>query len=241
MRPMRWSLLLLIFTGLLHGSAFSQRASLRSAQGKVEVDDLPLVQMAPLHGGVTLAVFVTGDGGWRAIDRNVAAGLHARGFGVVGLVASRYFAQRRTPEEAADALQRIVMHYSIEWRAPRVIVVGYSRGAGVLPFMVNRMASPWRERVTTLALMGLDPTIDFEVTPFDLLRTHATPKEIPVSGEIEKLRGKQILCFFGVREEDSLCRTLSPFLVTRVAEPGGHHFAGNYDDLARTIWNRSRT
>jgi len=240
MRPSRWSLLLLIVSGLVHCSGFARRATPGVAAGLTDVDDLPLVQVDPPHRGAPLAVLVTGDGGWRAIDRNVAAGLRARGYGVVGLVASRYFARRRTPDQAGYALQRVVAHYSIAWDTPRVIVVGYSRGAGVLPFMVNRMAKPWRDKVKLLALIGLDPTIDFQVTPFDLLRTRPTPVEVPVRGEIERLQGKRIVCFYGAHENDSLCRELPDSLAIRVVEPGGHHFAGNYDDLARTIWNWSR-
>jgi len=97
--------------------------------------------MASRHAGEMLAVFVSGDGGWRAIDRGIAEQLHARGFGIVGLVSSRFFARARTGDESACALQRIMEHYSIEWRTSRVIVIGYSLGAGLLPFMVNRLPS----------------------------------------------------------------------------------------------------
>src|SRR4029077_11713426 len=87
--------------------------------GATEVSDLPLVEMPPAHSGATLAVLVTGDGGWRAIDRLVANGLHDRGFGIVGLISSRYFATRRTAEESSCALQRIIEHYSIVWHSRR--------------------------------------------------------------------------------------------------------------------------
>ena len=226
MRPIRWSLLLPILGFCIRCNTVT------------DINGLPLVVIAPPHRGATLAVIVSGDGGWRAIDRDVAAGLHARGYGVVGLVASRFFARRRTPDQAAEALERIVACYATEWDATRVIAVGYSRGAGVLPFMVNRMAPRWRGRITMLALMGLDPTIDFQVTPLDLLRRNA-PAEVPVRSEVERV-GKRILCFYGVRDKDSLCRELPLSVAIAIAEPGGHHFDVNYDDLARTIWKWSR-
>jgi type IV secretory pathway VirJ component len=227
MRPARWSSLLLILVCCVRCNTVS------------DIGGLPLVVIAPPHPGTTLAVIVSGDGGWRAIDRQIAAGLRARGCGVVGLVAPRFFAQRRTPDQAAEALQQIVAHYATEWDATRVIAVGYSRGAGVLPFMVNRMTPKWRDRVTMLALMGLDPTIDFEVRPFDFLRRRATPAEVPVRSEVERV-GKRILCFYGDHEKDSLCRDLPASVAVAIAEPGGHHFDVNSDDLARTIWNWSR-
>jgi type IV secretory pathway VirJ component len=203
------------------------------------VADLPLVEIAPPRRGATLAIIVSGDGGWRAIDRDVAAGLRARGYGVVGLVAPKFFAERRTPDEASRALERILAHYTAMWDPSRVIAVGYSRGAGVLPFMVNRLSPQWRSRVTMLALMGLEPTIDFYVTPFDLLRSEPTDVEVPIRGEVEKVR-KRILCFYGEREQDSLCRELPLSVAIRIAEPGTHHFDVNHDVLARTIWSWSR-
>ena len=226
MRAARWMLLLLLLS--CHRSSID------------ELGDLPLVEIPPLHDGAPLAVFVSGDGGWRAIDRRVAEGLHGRGYGVVGLIASRFFASRRSPEEASLALARILDHYTRAWHTRQAITIGYSRGAGVLPFMINRLPPRLRRDVTLVALIGLERTIDFQVTPFDLLRSRPTPVEIPVRDEVEKLRDTRVLCIYGVREEDSLCRELPPLLVVRVPEPGSHHFAGNYDQLARTIWTYAR-
>ena len=209
-------------------------ATATACVGLTDVDDLPLVEMAPRGAGRMLAVFVSGDGGWRAIDQRVAEQLHARGFGIVGLVSPRFFASAKTAEESACALQRILEHYVIRWRSTRVVVIGYSRGAGVVPFMVNRLSARWRDRVATVALMGLDPTIAFQVTPFPV-------PEVPVRGEVERLRDKRVLCFYGVNERHSLCRQISPWVAVRIQEPGSHHFAGNYDDLARTIWKWSRS
>jgi len=62
-----------------------------------------------------------------------------------------------------------------------------------------------------------------------------------VRGEVERLRGKRVLCFYGIDERDSLCRQLSPAVAIRIAEPGAHHFAGNYNDLASMIWRWARS
>lgn len=207
-----------------------------------EVDDLPLVEQRAFHHTGWMAVLITGDGGWRAIDRGIASGLSARGIDVVGLVSPDYFSSRRTPDESACTLLRIIERYSLQWRAPNVIVCGYSRGAGVVPFMLNRLPPRWGRRVRLAVLIGLDRTIDFEVTPFDLLRENA-PHEVPVRGEIEQLLRRpraapRVLCIYGRRDRDSLCPELDPLLVTRIGEPGGHHFSGSYDELARLIWVR---
>jgi type IV secretory pathway VirJ component len=222
----------------LAGSSRVTTARSCSCIDQTDVDDLPLVELRAPRASGWMAVIVTGDGGWRAIDRNIAEGLVRRGIPVVGLVSPDYFAVRRTPDESRCALQRIVEHYSLAWSAPNVIVCGYSRGAGVLPFMLNRMPAKWRSRVRIAALIGLDRTIDFEVTPLDLLRSGPAPDEVPVRGEVDRLRGLRVLCIYGRRDRNSLCPELDPLFVTRIAEPGGHHFGGSYDDLVRVILGR---
>ena len=198
------------------------------------IPDLPLVEMAPMHVGAPVAVVVSGDGGWRAIDRDIANGLHKRGYGVVGLNSREYFAKRRSPQEAAAAFREIIDHYSRVWGAKTVVAVGYSRGAGVLPFMINRLPMPERSQVSLVALIGLDRTIDFYVTPFDLVRSAPTEVEIPVRPEVERLRA-EVLCIYGTGDENNLCRELRN--VVQVPERGGHHMNIAYDALARLIWS----
>jgi hypothetical protein len=77
--------------------------------------------------------------------------------------------------------------------------------------MVNRLSAPWRKKIVTVALMGLDPTIAFQITPF------AVP-EVPVRDEVERLRIKRVLCFYGVNERDSLCRQIRPGVAVRIPE-----------------------
>lgn len=198
------------------------------------IPGLPVVELAPLHQGAPVAILVSGDGGWRAIDRDIANGLHRRGYGVVGLNAREYFATRRSPQEAAAALRVIIDHCERAWHSKRVIAIGYSRGAGVLPFMINRLPARERGAVSLVALIGLDRTIDFYVTPFDLLRSAPTEVEIPVRNEVEKMRSV-VLCVYGTADENNLCRELPN--VVHVPEQGGHHMSISHDALARLIWN----
>src|SRR5439155_226185 len=104
--------------------------------------DLPLVELAPTGGGAPhgqMAIILAGDGGWRRIDDRIAGRFRQSGIPVVGFLTSDYFGQRRTPEEAAGALDRVMRHYTALWKCPHVLLVGYSRGADVLPFMINRL------------------------------------------------------------------------------------------------------
>jgi type IV secretory pathway VirJ component len=61
-----------------------------------------------------------------------------------------------------------------------------------------------------------------------------------VKPELEKLRGMRILCVYGEKEKDTLCRALDPQLATPVREPGSHHFAGHYKNIADVILDATR-
>ena len=97
---------------------------------------------------------VSGDGGWAALDRDIAARLARAGLAVVGLDALRYFWKRRDPQQAAAALGRILRHYLAAWDRHEVAVIGYSRGAEVVPFMVDRLAPDLLAKVRLVALLG---------------------------------------------------------------------------------------
>lgn len=205
------------------------------APAAADVADLPLVEV-PATGppGDTLAVIVSGDGGWAGIDRDVGSQLAARGVGVVGLNSLRYFWTRRTPDGAAADLVRIVRHYTAAWHAPRVLLLGYSRGADVLPFMANRLPPDVRARVALVVLLAPATSVDFEFHLSDWVADAARASALPVRPEVEKLRGLPILCIYGQDEPDSLCPALDP-VAARMALPGGHHFGGDYDAIVARI------
>src|SRR5579884_3069226 len=86
---------------------------------------LPLIEVPATRGtSDTLVVFVSGDGGWAAIDKAISRDLAAQGMPVVGLNALQYFWTRRTPESAARDLQRILDMYLPAWKKDRVLYVG---------------------------------------------------------------------------------------------------------------------
>src|SRR5712691_5955504 len=93
---------------------------------------LPLVEVPATKGASdTLVVFVSGDGGWAAIDKSISKVLADSGMPVVGLNALQYFWTKRTPDSASRDLQWIVENYLASWNKGRVMLVGYSRGADV--------------------------------------------------------------------------------------------------------------
>src|SRR5439155_15355406 len=116
--------------------------------------DLPLVEVRAKVAGPTFAVLLSGDGGWAGLDKKVAAALAEKGIDVVGLDSLRYFWTERTPQALADDLDRIVRYYAAQWRRTSVVLIGYSQGADVLPFALNRLPPASSQLVTHGVLIG---------------------------------------------------------------------------------------
>ncbi len=201
-----------------------------------DVSDLPLIEI-PAEGTQSdvLAVVLSGDGGWASIDREVGDALAKHGVSVVGFDSLQYFWTRRTPDDGAQALTRVVSHYLGAWRKERVALIGYSRGADVLPFMASRLPRELRSRVALIALLGPARSVEFEFHLSDWLGDSSGADALATAPEIAKLRGTKLLCIYGRDEAESLCRDLDPSLAARDERPGDHHFGGDYEGIAQLI------
>jgi type IV secretory pathway VirJ component len=195
---------------------------------------LPLVELPTERPSRVMAVVYSGDGGWRDLDKQIGEVLARQGVPVVGVDSLRYFWQAKTPERVAADLGAIVEHYGVLWHADRVALVGYSFGAAVLPFALNRLAPTVRPRVVQLSLLGLEKHASFAIRLTEWLR--AAPEDAPlVRPELARLDPAVVQCFYGTDEDDSLCPDLAGTGVELISRPGGHHFDGDYVALARTI------
>jgi len=196
--------------------------------------DLPLVEVRAKQSSGTFAVMLSGDGGWAGLDKNVAAALSGLGIDVVGVDSLRYFWSKRTPQGLAVDVDRIVRYYAAQWHKSGVILIGYSQGADVLPFALNRLPAASRRLVTQAVLMGLGEDASFEFHVGNWLGK-SDDAAIPIRPEAAKLDPRKTLCIYGAEETDSLCPKLAPASVEALALPGGHHFDGAYGEVAATI------
>jgi len=188
---------------------------------------LPVVEVHARAGAdSTLAVLLSGDGGWAAGDRTMAATLAEAGVPVVGLDVPSYLGVARTPEDASADLQRLLQHYLAAWRKRRIILIGYSHGANLAPFMVSRLPDSLRQRIDLLAMVSPEDYASFRFHLADLVTATKHEGDLPVLPEVEKLRGLRMLCVRGSTDRRSLCRSLPADLARVETTAGGHRVPG---------------
>jgi len=207
------------------------------AAGAAPTDDLARLGLVevPATGPERdlMAVFASGDGGWAEIDKRVSARLAASGVPVVGWSSLKYYWTPRTPEAASSDLARILDHYGRLWGKRRFLLVGYSFGADVLPFLVSRLPAELRSRVALVGLLGLSENASFEFHVAGWLGVDTGHH--PTAPEVARLGATPVLCLRGEDENDSACRLLHGAAVRTVTLSGGHHFGGNYEKIADAI------
>jgi type IV secretory pathway VirJ component len=206
------------------------------------IEGLPVVEI-PATGpsGSLLAVILSGDGGWAAGDKQMAAALSEKGIPVVGFDSPSYLAVQRTPDGAAGDLGRLLEHYLSAWHKQRVLLIGYSHGADLAPFMVSRLSRELRNRISLLALLGLEDHASFQFHLADIVTEFRHEGDLPVLPEMEKLRGMAILCVRGSNESKSLCPLLDPSLARVETHAGGHRIVRNEgNDVVDLILSATR-
>lgn len=184
--------------------------------------------------GVT-AVVLTGDGGWAQLVREVAEGLAAKGISVVGVDSRALLSSPKTPDEATAAVVGAINSARARWPADRLVIVGYSRGADMAPFVATRLPKPLASQLAGIAMFGLANAASFEFHLIDLVKDTKRPTDIPIQPELAKLRGVKMVCVYGEDEDESGCRDAPPDLITKDARKGGHHFDKNADALVAHV------
>jgi type IV secretory pathway VirJ component len=203
-----------------------------------DIGNLPVMEVhAESSSSDALALLITGDGGWAGLDQELAARLAADGVPTIALNSLKYFWTERTPEETTQDVTKILRHYLAAWNKQRVLLVGYSFGADVLPFVVNRLPPDLRARVATVSLLGVDSSASFEIKIAGWVGADdGGPQTRP---EVAAISTVPVLCIYGEGESDSICPDLpqtpghTPVTLAQIGK--GHHFSGEYASLADRI------
>jgi type IV secretory pathway VirJ component len=189
--------------------------------------------------GDVFALIISGDGGWANIDKDIANGLAAQGIASVGWNSLEYFWEGKTPAIAGNDLQQVLTTYSQRWHKAKVILIGFSMGADVMPFMVNQLDSSTKGTIVSVNLLNPSTTVDFEFHLSGWLNTQASAP-FKTTPELTAWSTWKTNCFYSTKEQ-SLCAAIEPDQNNTIHNkklfflPGDHHFNGNSKELTQLI------
>ena len=194
--------------------------------------DLPIDTLGSNNLSKPLVLYITGDAGFNSFSKAFMKQWNANGYPVVALNAKSYFWKTKAPEDAAKDVTMLIDEYLSLWKRNEVILVGYSFGADVMPFIQTRLTPPVLNKIRHTVLFSPSKNTDFTVHLF------YGDDGSSVAAEINKLN-KPVLVIFGDEEKDLPEAQIHNKMATLIKVPGDHHYdnkvVGVVNDIAKKL------
>jgi len=180
-----------------------------------------------------MVVWVSGDGGWGKMEREVTRRLAALGVPTMGVDSLRYFIWRRGTRDAASEIASRADAQMMSWGRSRLAIVGFSFGADIGPFLVRDLPPATRARVAAAAFVSPSAKASMQVSPASWLGLGFGP---PVWPTITALAPTPVLCIGGAGVFADICpAAASAPNMTSVRLDGGHLLKNQYATIAGLI------
>ncbi len=208
---------------------------------KKAIAHLPLIELPATNSkhNDLLAIVISGDGGWANIDKDIANQLTEEGIAVIGWNALDYFWEEKSPDIAGKDLQAAIDYYTEAWDKNRLLFIGFSMGADVMPFMVNRLDAETKAKILSVNLLNPSTSVDFVFHVSGWLGTSEQAAHL-LYPEMKDWNQWPTLCFYSEQDE-SLCEEIQEHSAQKpdkqrlIYLPGDHHFDGDYQKLVQLI------
>jgi type IV secretory pathway VirJ component len=202
-----------------------------------QVKNLPLIitnsKMQDRQAPV--ALLISGDGGWYGFEQSIADNLATRGVPTIGFDSKKYFWTRKTPEETSSDIARALNYYGKEWGRDKFVLVGYSLGAEIVPFILNRLPDDLKSKIQSAVLLSPATTTDFEIHISNMLGMGNKQNTYNTIDEIIKMQSVPTLIIFGEGEKTQIPELLTGTKVIIRKIPGDHHYKFNLPLIMQTM------
>ncbi|MCF6406692.1 virulence factor [Chitinophaga filiformis] len=212
-------------------------AGAMSAEAQRDISKLPVTVKIPAVpvANHPVVFYITGDGGMKKFSVDMVNMLAGKGYPVIGLNALKYFWSKKTPEQAAADVAALMQYYAGQWNNHSFILVGYSMGADVLPFIYHKLPAVLQDQVHHLVFMSPSASTDMVVHISDMLGRTSTPGSMNVPAAMNNITGKPLLLIFGQDEKDFDSKALTISNYKQVVLPGGHHYNDDASGVVQQI------
>jgi type IV secretory pathway VirJ component len=179
-------------------------------------------------------LYITGDGGQNDFSSNFCKALHTAGYAVSSVDARSYFWKKKTPEVAATEIGNYLRLQLGNRPGKSFIMIGYSFGADVLPFIASRLPDDLKADQQSLVLLSPSGSTDFEVHLSDMMGGNKK-RSMLVAGELNRITGPRKVLLFGASEKEFPLKDVTPGSYNLLTLPGGHDYDGDAAGVAGTV------
>jgi type IV secretory pathway VirJ component len=181
-----------------------------------------------------LVLYISGDGGFNNFSTNLCNIINRSGYSITAINAKSYFWEQKTPQQTTKDITAFLVKKFNTRSNQQLIVIGYSFGAEVFPFIINRLSPVFKNKIVSVVLLSPEASTDFEIHWLDMLWGNKK-RSMDVVEEINKMTVPKTVTIFGSSETDFPVKKIIQKNYTNIVLPGGHHFDGNTDEVAKTI------
>ena len=217
----------LLFTIVLLQHSFAQNAT--------GIEPLPVNTIA-VRGDTSkpIVLYITGNGGWNKFSKKLCQALAEKGYPIVSLNATKYFWKKKTATQTSLDITRLIRTYLLQWNCKKIMLIGYSFGAEVIPIIFNLLPADVSTKVVNISLLSPSPYTDFEIHILPIFDSSPAQSESVIAA-INKISSKPLTLIFGKQETIFPINQLKINNYATVILEGGHHYDKDATKLTNAI------
>jgi type IV secretory pathway VirJ component len=181
-----------------------------------------------------LVFYISGDGGYTSFSEDVCKAINKAGYKITSLNSKSYFDDKKNPQQTTDDIVKYLNDQFNKRKDQQFILIGYSFGADITPFVVNLFPDSIKKKLISVILLSPSTSTDFETHVWDKLGWKKK-RSMDVVAEVNKLGAMKTAIIFGNDDADFPINSIKLKNYSHELLPGGHHYEGNTDEVARTM------
>ena len=179
-------------------------------------------------------LYISGDGGFNNFSTGLCNAINKAGYSITAISAKSYFWDKKKPEQAATDITAYLQKQFQNSKNQQLVLAGYSFGADVMPFIVTKLPDSIKRKLISVVLLSPSTSTDFEVHWSDIFGDNKK-RNMDVVAEINKMSIPKTTTIFGNDEGNFPLKNIKLKNYSNENLPGGHHFDGNTDEVAKTM------
>lgn len=182
----------------------------------------------------TFVFYITGDGGFNNFSNDLGSEISKSGYETIALNAKSYFWDKKSPRTVASEISKVISEKLHTGKYDDFILIGYSFGADVMPFIENEFSAEIRSKLKSVILLSPSSTTDFQIRLMDMFGKSAK-RSMDVLSAINQMHVPKMTIFFGSDEKDFPTDKIHLKNIKVIRLPGGHHYEGNIKELSSVV------